>query len=138
MVLSLHVACLQTSPAADFGAALEQALAERVAEDGAELIALPEYCGGLRSDDGAIRARYDKIHLFDVDLGAGERCHESDLVALGDVAVPVETLWGVLGLSIWYDLRFPDLYRRLAPAGGRYSAFRPPSPAPRARRTGTY
>jgi len=66
---------------------------------------------------GAIRARYDKLHLFDVDLGPGERWRESDSYRPGDRAVAVETPWGRLGLSICYDLRFPALYRALAEAG---------------------
>ena len=65
---------------------------------------------------GAIRARYDKIHLFDVDLPSGERWRESDAYAPGDRAVVVETPLGTLGLSICYDLRFPDLYRALTDA----------------------
>jgi predicted amidohydrolase len=68
-------------------------------------------------DTGAIRARYDKIHLFDVDLPTGERWRESDAYAPGTRAVAVETPWGRLGLSICYDMRFPDLYRALSDAG---------------------
>lgn len=66
---------------------------------------------------GEIRARYDKMHLFDVDLATGERWRESDAYAPGDHAVLVETPLGLLGLSICYDLRFPDLYRALTDAG---------------------
>lgn len=66
---------------------------------------------------GDIRARYDKLHLFDVDLPNGERWRESDSYAPGDAAVTVDTPLGVLGLSICYDLRFPDLYRALTDAG---------------------
>ncbi|MFS0738768.1 carbon-nitrogen hydrolase family protein [Sphingomonas sp. 1P06PA] len=66
---------------------------------------------------GEIRARYDKIHLFDVDLPTGESWRESAAYAPGERAVAVETPWGRLGLSICYDLRFPDLYRALADAG---------------------
>lgn len=67
--------------------------------------------------EGAIRATYDKIHLFDVDLPTGERWRESDAYAPGSRAVLVETPWGRLGLSVCYDLRFPDLYRALSDAG---------------------
>lgn len=67
--------------------------------------------------DGAIKARYDKIHLFDVDLGNGEAYRESALYNAGEKAVTVETPFGTLGLSICYDLRFPYLYRSLAMAG---------------------
>ncbi|MFL9842370.1 carbon-nitrogen hydrolase family protein [Sphingomonas sp. ST-64] len=73
--------------------------------------------GFVIDDRGAIRARYDKIHLFDVDLASGERWRESDAYAPGDCAVVVDTPLGKLGLSICYDLRFPDLYRALTDAG---------------------
>jgi predicted amidohydrolase len=73
--------------------------------------------GFVIDGSGEIRARYDKIHLFDVDLSSGERWRESDAYAPGDRAVAVETPWGRLGLSICYDLRFPDLYRALSDAG---------------------
>ena len=66
---------------------------------------------------GAIRARYDKIHLFDVDLPTGESWRESAAYAPGQRSVVAETPWGRLGLSICYDLRFPDLYRSLSDAG---------------------
>jgi predicted amidohydrolase len=66
---------------------------------------------------GRIAARYDKIHLFDVDLEAGKEYRESATIAPGSVAVVADTPWGGLGLSICYDLRFPQLYRRLAHEG---------------------
>jgi predicted amidohydrolase len=66
---------------------------------------------------GAIAARYDKIHLFDVDLPSGETYRESNTVAGGKRAVIADLPWGKLGLSICYDLRFPGLYRALAQAG---------------------
>jgi len=66
---------------------------------------------------GAIRARYDKLHLFDVDLPTGESWRESAAYAPGDAAVVVDTPLGALGLSICYDLRFPALYAALAAAG---------------------
>lgn len=68
-------------------------------------------------DTGAIRARYDKIHLFDVDLPGGISWRESDSYAAGQQPVAVDTPWGRIGLSICYDLRFPDLYRALSNAG---------------------
>lgn len=71
---------------------------------------------------GAIRASYDKLHLFDVDLPNGERWRESDAYAPGDQAVVVDTPLGALGLSICYDLRFPDLYRALSDAGASVMA----------------
>lgn len=67
---------------------------------------------------GEIRATYDKIHLFDVDLPTGESWRESNVYAAGDRAVVVDdTPVGRLGLTICYDLRFPDLFARLAEAG---------------------
>ncbi|KQM63802.1 nitrilase [Sphingomonas sp. Leaf17] len=66
---------------------------------------------------GAIRARYDKLHLFDVDLPTGERWRESASYVAGDTAVVATTPAGLVGLSICYDLRFADLYARLSDAG---------------------
>jgi predicted amidohydrolase len=66
---------------------------------------------------GAIVARYDKIHLFDVDLPSGEKYRESNTVAGGGHAVTADLPWGKIGLSVCYDLRFPQLYRTLAQAG---------------------
>ncbi len=65
---------------------------------------------------GAIVARYDKVHLFDVDLGEGQRYRESATYSPGDRAVVAGTPWGPLALSICYDVRFPELYRALAVA----------------------
>lgn len=67
--------------------------------------------------DGAIAARYDKIHMFDVDLGLGEVYRESATFLPGDSAAVVDLPWGRMGLTICYDLRFPHLYRALAKAG---------------------
>jgi predicted amidohydrolase len=71
---------------------------------------------------GEIRARYDKLHLFDVDLPTGESWRESAAYAPGDAAVVVATPLGALGLSICYDLRFPALYAALAAAGAQLLA----------------
>ena len=68
-------------------------------------------------DRGVVRARYDKIHLFDVDLPSGESWRESSRYAAGEQAVAVDTSLGRLGLSICYDLRFPALFASLAGAG---------------------
>ncbi len=73
--------------------------------------------GFVIDDAGAIRARYDKIHLFDVDLPTGESWRESAAYRGGDRAVLVETPLGPLGLSICYDLRFADLYAALSNYG---------------------
>lgn len=66
---------------------------------------------------GGVVAQYDKIHLFDVDLGPGKVYRESATIAPGAAAVVAETPWGGVGLSICYDLRFAALYRALAQAG---------------------
>lgn len=68
-------------------------------------------------DRGRIVARYDKMHLFDADLPGGESWRESSRYAPGNEAVAVQTPMGRLGLSICYDLRFPDLYGALNRAG---------------------
>lgn len=71
----------------------------------------------LIGPDGGIRARYDKIHMFDVDVSPEETYRESDGFRPGDRAALAETPWGMLGLTVCYDIRFPALYRRLAQAG---------------------
>src|SRR5262249_15115218 len=80
---------------------------------------------------GTVVARYDKIHMFDVDLGNGERYAESATFQAGDETALVSLPWGVLGLTICYDLRFPGLYRHLAQAGADFitvpSAFTRPT-----------
>ncbi|MFL6853201.1 MAG: carbon-nitrogen hydrolase family protein [Sphingomicrobium sp.] len=74
--------------------------------------------GFVIDDQGDIRARYDKIHLFDVDLPTGESWRESAMYEAGERAVIVpDTPVGTLGLTICYDLRFPELFRRLSEAG---------------------
>jgi predicted amidohydrolase len=85
----------------------------------------PRYAnrGFVIDGSGDIRARYDKIHLFDVDLPTGESWRESSSYAPGERAVAVDTPWGRLGLSICYDLRFPDLYRALGDAGAEMLAI---------------
>lgn len=70
--------------------------------------------------DGSIAARYDKIHMFDVNLPDGETIRESRAYQPGDKAVTVDLPWGRMGLSICYDLRFAALYRNLAQAGARF------------------
>lgn len=74
----------------------------------------------LVSPEGRIAARYDKIHMFDVDLAGGESYRESRNFAAGESAVTADLPWGRLGLSICYDLRFPQLYRALAHEGARF------------------
>jgi predicted amidohydrolase len=70
--------------------------------------------------DGEIAARYDKIHMFDVDLPNGESYRESRNYRPGELAVSADLPWGRLGLTICYDLRFPALYRALAESGASY------------------
>jgi len=80
---------------------------------------------------GAIVARYDKIHMFDVNLPKGESYRESSQFRPGEQAVLADTPWGKLGMTVCYDLRFPALYRALAQAGARLisipSAFTVPT-----------
>ena len=173
MARPLTIACLQTRPMPDFDSAIGEALplARQAADDGAELLCLPEYCGGLVTRDGvirppaapeashpvlaalrgfaadagvwmqigsiavdgpdgtiinrgfmvdaggAIRARYDKIHMFDIQLSETEIYRESTYVTPGATAVIADTPWARIGHTICYDLRFPGLYRDLARAG---------------------
>jgi len=179
MTREVRIGCVQTRPLATFEGAIEEArgLAAGAVAAGAELVCLPEYCGGLRSeggllvppsapeaehpvldalrgfarehrtwtligsiaidgpgdrlvnrgylvdDQGDIRARYDKIFLFDVDLSPTQQYRESAVVAPGGQAVVAETPWGRLGMTICYDLRFPQLYRALAQAGAEILAI---------------
>ena len=169
----LNIACLQTRPRPDFETSLSEALqlAERAVDRGAQFLALPEYCGGLRSqgaqirppssteqlhpvlsglrafaserrvwiligslaisaehgriinrgfvldDRGSIKSRYDKIHLFDIQLSSSEVFRESDTVTPGTEVVMTGTPWGMIGHTICYDLRFPGLFRDMAKAG---------------------
>ena len=178
MIREVRIGCVQSRPLATFDEAIEEArrLAGDAVAAGAELVCLPEYCGGLKSEGGLfapptapearhpvldalrgfasdagvwmligsiavdgpgdrlinrgyvvdgrgdIRARYDKIFLFDVDLSPTQRYRESAVVAPGERAVLVDTPWGRLGLTICYDLRFPQLYRSLAQAGAEILA----------------
>ncbi len=71
---------------------------------------------------GDIAARYDKIHMFDVDLAGGESYRESNNYRSGELAVVADLPWGRLGLTVCYDLRFPALYRALAEAGASFLA----------------
>jgi len=71
----------------------------------------------LLAPDGTIRARYDKIHLFDVTVATGESYRESAQVQGGHEAVLADTEFGVIGITVCYDLRFPQLYRKLAKKG---------------------
>lgn len=74
----------------------------------------------LMGPDGRIHARYDKIHMFDVSLPNGESYLESKNYRPGSDAVLAQTGFGTVGLTVCYDLRFPNLYRMLAQAGAEY------------------
>jgi predicted amidohydrolase len=76
----------------------------------------------LVGPDGGVRARYDKIHMFDVTLDGGESYRESAAYRPGEQAVVAEAAGVRLGLSVCYDLRFPHLYRDLAKAGAEVLA----------------
>ena len=174
----LTIACLQTRPMPDFTSAAKEALnlADEAVSKGAQLLCLPEYCGGLKTvgsafappaepeashpfltairtfarernvwflvgsiavpgpDDkvinrgflidnkGAIIGRYDKIHMFDIQLSDTEIYRESAMVEAGAQACLHETPWATVGHTICYDLRFPHLYRDLAQAGAEILA----------------
>ncbi len=178
MARPLTLACVQSVPLAEIAEARAEALAlaGSAAERGAELIALPEYCGGLKTEggaiaapaaeeashpvvralaelaadrrvavlvgsvavpgpegkilnrglligpDGRIGARYDKIHMFDIQLSEAEVYRESARVAPGGVACLAEAAGARIGHTICYDLRFPALYRDLAQAGAEILA----------------
>jgi predicted amidohydrolase len=79
--------------------------------------------GYLIDPRGAIAARYDKIHMFDVDLPGGESWRESRLYHPGNEAVVADLPWARVGMSICYDLRFPQLFRALAHAGATILAI---------------
>ena len=85
----------------------------------------------LIGPDGALIASYDKIHMFDIDLGNGESYRESANYQPGETALIADLPWGRLGMTICYDLRFPSLYRALAESGALFltapSAFTKPT-----------
>jgi len=76
----------------------------------------------LIAPDGNVVARYDKIHMFDVDLAGGESYRESRLYRAGNAAVVADLPWTRLGLTVCYDVRFPQLHRALAKAGAEVIA----------------
>ena len=86
----------------------------------------------LINPQGDVVARYDKIHMFDVDLAGGESYRESRSYRPGEQAVVADLPWGRIGLTICYDLRFPTLHRALAEAGASFLA----SPAAFTKQTG--
>ncbi len=176
MTSPFTVACVQNCAVPETAPNLDQtiALTRAAADEGADLVCLPEYFTGLdlraelllpeafaedahpalpRFADAAAAAniwillgslaieagggkvvnrsylldasgnvvrRYDKVHMFDVDLANGESYKESATIRPGAEAVVAETPWGPLGMTVCYDLRFPHLSRALAQAGARY------------------
>lgn len=186
--MTFKAACVQNSATPDVLHDIDvlTRLIRDAAGQGAQFVALPEYCAGLDSRDGllypvapeemdhpvipamnalanelniwilvgsigvkaadgrinnrgymitpqgTIAARYDKIHLFDVDLGPGKVYRESATIAPGDKAIISPCVEGSIGLSICYDLRFAHLYRSLAQAGAEMLA----TPAAFTRMTG--
>jgi predicted amidohydrolase len=87
----------------------------------------------LIAPDGSVRARYDKIHMFDVDLPGGESYRESATYRPGEEAVTAALPWGTLGMTVCYDVRFPKLYLALGHAGADFIAV----PSAFTRQTGT-
>jgi predicted amidohydrolase len=77
----------------------------------------------LFSPQGAVAARFDKLHMFDVELPGGESYRESRNYQAGSAGVIADLPWGSLGLTVCYDLRFPHLYRALANAGADFLAI---------------
>ena len=76
----------------------------------------------LFAPTGQLAARYDKIHMFDVQIGEGQTYRESKRYAPGHAGVLADLPWGTLGITICYDMRFPGLYRALAKAGAEIIA----------------
>ncbi len=76
----------------------------------------------LFAPTGQLAARYDKIHMFDVQIGEGQTYRESKRYAPGTASVLADLPWGTLGITICYDMRFPGLYRALAKAGAELIA----------------
>lgn len=85
-----------------------------ILDEGAEKLANRSI---IITPDGAIVARYDKMHLFDVDLASGETWRESSAYVGGQQPVVVQTPLGLMGLAICYDMRFPDLFSAYAKSG---------------------
>ncbi len=77
----------------------------------------------LFGPDGALIAAYRKLHLFDIDVPGGPRFQESATIAAGDEVVVARTPLGAIGMSICYDLRFPELYRRMVDRGAEILAI---------------
>ncbi len=121
---------LETGAAPEDGHIALEAFRDVARETGAWILigSIAVHEGGARDRNrsivvdpkGDIRARYDKIHMFDVELGNGESYKESDRFEPGTKAVLAPTPWGPLGMTVCYDLRFAYLYRALAKAGALF------------------
>ncbi len=74
----------------------------------------------LFAPDGQVALRYDKIHMFDVNLPSGEIYRESAIYVPGETAYVVQLPWGGLGVATCYDIRFPEQYKALAKAGAKF------------------
>ena len=107
---------------------LNGALSALARETGVWLAAgsVPEKDGGrvyntayVFAPDGGLAARHRKMHLFDIDVAGGQRFFESETLTAGDDITTFETPWGVFGLCVCYDLRFPELFRLMALRGAR-------------------
>ncbi|MBU2981077.1 carbon-nitrogen hydrolase family protein [Lentibacter algarum] len=85
-------------------------------EDNTERLANRSF---LISPDGLIVAKYDKIHMFDVDISKTESYRESDTYRAGNKAVLADTTFGKIGMTVCYDVRYPHLYRTLAQSGAQ-------------------
>jgi predicted amidohydrolase len=116
----------QTIPGPAIALLQEQARRHRMIVHGGSIVERhPEQMGKfcntsvLINRDGEIAARYRKIHLFDVVLANGERHYESERIVPGDEVVTTELEGIIFGLSVCYDLRFPELYRALALKGAQ-------------------
>ena len=159
------IACVQTEPKPDYETALSEifSLSNEAVNEGAKFITLPEYCGGLKTENGLLKPpssnenehlvlnelkkyaksnqifilvgsiailnsegkifnrsfiiddngliinRYDKVHLFDVDLSETEKYRESNAVSGGEKVNVCKTKFGILGQTVCYDIRFPYL-----------------------------
>ncbi len=186
MARPIEIACIQTRPMPTFEEAISEAMPLAESAVDADILFLPEYCGGLASrgsalvppaapdpghpvvlafgefatrhgvwimlgsvavegrdekivnrgfmldGQGEVRGRYDKIHLFDIQLSASEVYRESARVIPGEAAVVHDTPLGRIGHTICYDLRFPQLFRTLAQGGAEIIAC----PSAFTRRTG--
>jgi predicted amidohydrolase len=118
-----HLAAEQDDPSLKAFRALAAELGIYLHVGSLAVLATPERAANrsfLIGPDGGVIASYDKIHMFDIDLGNGESYRESANYQPGETAVISDLPWGRIGLTICYDLRFPALYRALAESGASF------------------